>query len=340
MTLFQIGCDCYSKLEWFQLEMTTITSILVQDMVRLDFTITAFPNKIPLFSMVPQSLGHEFHLLSPDSLYTTITTTTNYSCSNFNQFDSNSLLGHYLMKTDSGIKLQFKSLYSHINHSSCRWEFSAWYPLSVLQHTCHGEKDTRTTGAGAIGENVISVWVASTSIHVGESGLTFESNTMNLLEATFPVLDTSNFLPPPLHILSQFGHILPHVFPLSFQEDNHGRIQLYLYSAAPANYSLLPSSNSQYDIQLLYMDGVENSQMWLVELEQNLDHAVVVFTDGENAPMRCKKCDYEPIMEYTFRLPLQVSDEEGRRDVTLLLNTTATLQDEILFIGINAFKLE
>ncbi len=328
-------------------------------MVKLSLSLPALRNSIPILSTSPFS--HDLPaaaLLDPDHP----AISNHLSCSNLNLQDGNSLLRKTLLRggtpgggtpgggTPSGgipgsLHFHFDSIYSHLNRSGCRWEFSAWYPLRSFLRTCHGWTNTTTTLKRGEGEEVVvttSISVYSTGVHFGTEGVSYtartgESTIVRRRRTVLPHTSSSfRFLPPSLHILPENSPrhtLLPFLFPVSVVTEGNGDVCVYLSSVAPANQLFLPS-NGSHDIDLLHADKSRSTQSWLLHLSQGFHYPPLIqFTSTSSSStkvMRCEGCDKDHF--YLFNLPIEVPGVSGEVP-TLRLDVSANLLSHELMTG-------
>lgn len=226
-----------------------------------------------------------------------------------------------MMVTENDMsQLHFDPLYSHLNLSSCQWQFSAWYSVQTLVNSCGGQRQT---------PELLSVTAISTYQQLeAERAIMVDQNqttaTLSILTNPSPI----SCLPPPLHILplTSRDH-LPYLFPLSInQEVRNGALKVLFYLVTPADHQLMPSNQS---VQLLYMNAAHTTQVWQLELAAGLEPVFLRFTHHDEGS--CTECE----QGYLFHLPLgpPMVGNDRSEVPTLLLNVSAVLLHETVYIG-------
>lgn len=302
-------------------------------MVQVVLKIPALPNTIPLVSTTTlDDINHHNLLGNPESAGIV------HPCSNLNLKDGRSLLSHTLRHTPGqGVELHHTPIHSHLNSSSCQWEFSAWYPVQTLLYACGGGRPFSISRApsGQISLHTVTLRLNTIHVHFGPEGPKVVANSTSpvVITKTFPSLSNSSYLPPPLHILSQESHdSVPYVFPVSISREAD-LLTIFFHSTAPSNYWLVPSNTSLDNLELLFVDMAMNTEVWLLQQTVTLTSTArntqvqLLLTASEALP--CDDGCALPDIDYTFSMPLMLQDEAA----SLLLNTSVIPHTDTITIG-------
>ena len=213
-------------------------------------------------------------------------------------------------------QFQLHSLYDHLNLSSCQWQFSAWYPVSILLERCGGQRL-------ATNQHGLNITAVSTYLDV-EAGRAATMTSPSLTAATISNPDLPSpimYLPPPLHILPQNSRQdLPYLFPISLIQGvgESASLKVLFYLKTREDQQLLPSNHSEYHPTQLYQD--EGITVWELELHPSFQPVLLIFSPDKTA--MCTQCE----QHYIFNLPL------ARKSPPFLLNISSVLQ-QTLIIG-------
>lgn len=291
----------------------------------MEITLPSMNNAIPFLSLSTAPISLD---IVKQLVHLPANSTSKYtppSCSNFNLIDGDSLLSRaWIVTGSSKIQPQFNFLYSHLNYSTCQWQFSAWYPVQNLIQSC-----AVTNSSESASRRVISITAISAYLEFRAEGVVIIAS--NQTSGRISALRTSyTYLPPPLHILppASGGSLpQPYLFPISISQGaGGGTLQVFFYLVTASNHLLSPSNDSEHVLQLLYADKTGTSQVWLLEMDQSVQPVLLSFTHHTTEP--CTQCQHK----YLFHLPLKTSRADPRL-TTLFLNSSTHLQENTLTIG-------
>lgn len=155
-------------------------------------------------------------------------------CSNMNNNSDNSLLTR---NTD----LSYQPLYSHLNRTTCEWQFTAWVPVNALLTKCRAQRFPRA----------INLTMYTTYVHI-------ELKQVQVIDLPLKVMTTSiayipgttPFLPVPLHTrsMSTSTDDPALMYPITIEAIGHTSV--YFYTIMPLWRRATPASSNVSDLHL------------------------------------------------------------------------------------------